>query len=63
MHLVNITKILSTIQSHVIDQKWNKQLAQNIINIWKYISLIQNSITISTINNKSYSSELSGRLG
>lgn len=63
MHLVNITKILSTIQSHVIDQKWNKQLAQNIIHIWKYISLIQNSITISTINNKSYSSELSGRLG
>lgn len=56
MHLVNI-------QSHVIDQKWNKQLAQNIIHIWKYISLIQNSITISTINNKSYSSELSGRLG
>lgn len=63
MHLVNITKILSAIQSHVIDQKWNKQLAQNIIHIWKYISLIQNSITISTINNKSYSSELSGRLG
>lgn len=63
MYLVNITKILSTIQSHVIDQKWNKQLAQNIIHIWKYISLIQNSITISTINNKSYSSELSGRLG
>lgn len=63
MHLVNITKILSTIQSHAIDQKWNKQLAQNIIHIWKYISLIQNSITISTINNKSYSSELSGRLG
>ena len=63
MHLVNITKTLSTIQSHVIDQKWNKQLAQNIIHIWKYISLIQNSITISTINNKSYSSELSGRLG
>lgn len=62
MHLVNITKILSTIQSHVNDQKWNKQLAQNIIHIWKYINLIQKSITISTINNKSYSSELSGRL-
>lgn len=62
MHLVNIIKILSTIQSHVNDQKWNKQLAQNIIHIWKYINLIQKSITISTINNKSYSSELSGRL-